>query len=77
MQVARDGRIDGPADRVVEQIQFNLIFAATFAVFLVTALITLLLPWTWRRRLLSDDKKWFVKRAWEDAGTFVELAYMG
>lgn len=70
-------RTDGASDRLVEQIQFNVIFAVAFAITLLGAVMSLLLPWTWTRRFLSDDKRWFVVRAWDDAGTFVELAYMG
>jgi hypothetical protein len=75
-----DEREDGNErsnDRIVEQIQFNLIFAATFVAFVGRALLTLLLPWTWRRGFLSEDRRWFIRRAWDDAATFIELAYMG
>jgi hypothetical protein len=72
----RNERSDLSIDRIVEQIQFNLIFAGTFVVLLGVALITLFLPWTWPRRFTSDDKRWFVGRAWDDAATFIELAYM-
>lgn len=73
----RAARNEGASGQIVEKLQFNLIFAMTFLVLSVAALITLLMPWTWRRRFLSNNNKWFVVRAWEDAGTFIELAYMG
>jgi len=77
MSDKRDARNEVASDRIVEKLQFNLIFSVTFLVLSVVALITLLMPWTWQRRFLSGDNKWFVVRAWEDAGTFIELAYMG
>jgi hypothetical protein len=70
-------RADVSAEPIVEKIQFHLIFAVTFIALLVTALATLLLPWRWQRTRSSNDKKGFVRCAWQEAGTFVELAYMG
>lgn len=70
----RDGH---SLDRVIEQVEFNAIFALTFIVLLVGALLALLLPWTWPRRLHSRDSGWFVGRAWQDASSFTELAFMG
>jgi len=77
MTESQDKRPRDALDRVVEQIEFNTIFALTFVVLLVGALIALLLPWTWPRRFLSSEKQWFVKRAWDDAGSFTGLAFMG
>ncbi len=72
----RDG--DGrTSDRHTDQIQFCLIFIATFVVLMAAAFVALLLPWKWSRRLHSHDKRWFIGRAWEDAGTFTELSFMG
>jgi hypothetical protein len=64
-------------DRVIEQLEFNTIFALTFVVLLVGALLALLLPWTWPRRFLSSERRWFIKQAWDDAGSFTGLAFMG
>jgi hypothetical protein len=72
-----DGHDDRSGDRVVARIQFDLIFVATFAFCVAAALLTLLMPWTWLRRLRSKDKRWFIGRAWDDAGTLTELAFMG
>jgi hypothetical protein len=63
--------------RVTDQVQFTLIFTTTFIVLAGAALIALLLPWTWSHRFGSDDKRWFIGKAWEDAGTFTELSFMG
>jgi hypothetical protein len=64
-------------NRYVEQIQFCFIFTATFVVLAAAAFAALLLPWRWSRRFHSDDKRWFIGRAWEEAGTFTELSFMG
>jgi hypothetical protein len=69
-----DGRT---SDLNSDQIQFCLIFIATFAVLVSMAFIALLLPWRWSSRFGSDDKRWFIGRAWEEAGTFTELSFMG
>jgi hypothetical protein len=72
-----DNRDSRPSDRNSDQIQFCLIFIATFTVLLAMSLLALLLPWKWSRRFHSDDKRWFIGRAWEEAGTFTELSFMG
>lgn len=64
-------------DQVMERLEFNAIFALTFVALLTGALLTLLLPWTWPRRFLSSERQWFVRRAWDDAGTFTGFAFMG
>ncbi len=64
-------------DQLVEQMQFGLIFVATFTVFVAGAFLTLLLPWTWPKRFRSNGSRWFIGRAWDKAGTFTELAFMG
>jgi hypothetical protein len=71
------GSDDLSRDRLVEQAQFAFIFVATFVVLVAAALVELLLPWTWPRRFKSDEKNWFVGRAWDNAGTFTELAFLG
>jgi len=68
---------EAASDRMVDRIQFHLIFAATFITLLTAATVSLLLPWMRQDRSLMDDKRWFVGRVWDEAGTFVELAYMG
>ena len=72
-----DARDDRMSDRIAEQAQFGLIFISTFIVFAVAASVALLLPWTWARRFRSDDKRWFIERAWDDANNFTELSFMG
>jgi hypothetical protein len=49
----------------------------TFVALLAVSLLSLLLPWTWSRRLASREPRWFFGRAWDEAGTFVEFALMG
>jgi hypothetical protein len=73
------GQLDysGSSDRMVEQIEAHALFVLAFVMLLSVALVSLLLPWTWRRRLSSGEQKWFFGRAWDEAGTFVEFAYMG
>ena len=67
---------EAASDRMMDRIQFHLIFAATFVTLLAAATVSLL-PWMRQDRSLLNDKRWFVGRVWDDAGTFVELAYMG
>ncbi len=71
------GSDDLSRDRLVEQMQFGLIFVATFVLLVAAASVELLLPWTWPRRFRSNEKNWFIGRAWDNAGTFTELAFMG
>ena len=72
-----NARDDRASDRIAEGIQFGLIFTSSFVVFAVAASVALLLPWTWPRRFRSDDNKWFIERAWDDANMFTELSFMG
>jgi len=64
-------------DRIADRIEFTAIFAGTFAVLLVGALVALLLPWTWSRRLAASENRWLIARAWRDANTITEFAFMG
>jgi hypothetical protein len=73
----RDGKDDRTNEWLAERAQFGFIFVATFVVFLAAAFVALLLPWTWSRRFESNEARWFVGRAWDDASTFTELAFMG
>ncbi len=73
----RIGENDRSSDRIVDQAQFAVILVITFLVMAATQSFELLLPWKWSRRFRSDDKRWFIGRAWEDASTFAELAFMG
>jgi hypothetical protein len=72
-----NGSDDRSRDGLFEQVQFGLIFFATFVVLVAGALVGLLLPWTWPRRFRSDENKWFIGQAWHNAGTFTELSFMG
>jgi hypothetical protein len=77
-RIAMRGQYDygGSTDRVAEQIEAHLLFALAFVTLLSVALVSLLLPWTWRRRLSSSEQRWLFGRAWDEAGTFVEFACM-
>ncbi len=73
----RVGGNDRSSERIADQIQFALIFGITFILMTAARSFELLLPWKWARRFGSDDKRWFIGRAWEDASTFTELSFMG
>lgn len=55
-----------------ETLQFRMIFAVCFAVFLFAALLERLLPWTWGRGKTSP-----ISRAWQSARTCTTYAFMG
>lgn len=55
-----------------ETLQFRLIFAVCFAVFLAAAVIERLLPWNWTRGRPSP-----VAHAWQSARTCATYAFMG
>jgi hypothetical protein len=71
------GQNGSSIERIGERIEANLLFVLTFVTLLAVALVSLLLPWTWSRRLSAHEQKWFFGRAWDEAGTFVEFALMG
>jgi hypothetical protein len=56
----------------METIQFRLILAVCFAVFLIAALFERLLPWSWRRQRPSP-----IAHAWRSAHTCTAYAFMG
>jgi hypothetical protein len=56
----------------IESIQFRLILAVCFAVFLTAALLERLLPWSWRRPKPSP-----IAHAWRSANTCTAYAFMG
>jgi hypothetical protein len=56
-----------------ESVEFRIIFAATFAVFLIAGIIERLLPWNWLTRRQAS----VVQQAWESAGTCTTYAFMG
>lgn len=56
----------------METIQFRLILAVCFSVFLVAALVERLLPWSWRRPKPSP-----IAHAWRAAHTCTAYAFMG
>jgi hypothetical protein len=72
-----EGRDERIGVRVEAHVQFYLIFVPTFALCLLATLLVMLTPWTWPRRFGSEDKRWFFGRAWDDAATLTELAFMG
>ena len=73
----RDRGDDWANHRITDRVQYYLIFLAAFIGLLAAGVVALLLPWTWSRRFGPDGDRWFVGRAWEDAGTFTELSFMG
>jgi hypothetical protein len=77
MAEKRVGENDRSSDRFADQAQFVLILVMTFILMAAARSVELLLPWKWARRFGSDDKRWFIGRAWEDASTFAELSFMG
>jgi hypothetical protein len=56
----------------METIQFRMILAVCFAVFLIAALIERLLPWSWRTPKPSP-----IAHAWRSAHTCTAYAFMG
>lgn len=56
----------------VEMLQFRLILAVCFGVFLIAALIERLMPWSWRQRKPSP-----IAHAWRSAHTCTAYAFMG
>jgi hypothetical protein len=71
------GQYGNSIERIGERIEANLLFFLTFVTLVAAALVSLLLPWTWSRRLSAHEQKWFLARLWDEAGTFVEFALMG
>jgi hypothetical protein len=64
-----------PRDKRVrrESVEFRIIFAVTFAVFLAAGIIERLLPWNWLTRRQAS----VFQQAWESAGTCTTYAFMG
>lgn len=77
MSIIQERRDEYPLDRIAEQLQFNTFFLVAFVFLLMGAVLALLLPWTWPRRFQSSERRWFFGRAWDDAGSLAEFAFMG
>lgn len=58
-----------------ESVEFRLIFAASFAIFLVAALVERLLPHRWLNRTVA--RKPVLEQAKEAANTCAAYAFMG
>jgi hypothetical protein len=62
------------ARRREETVEFRLIFAATFTVFLVAAMVARILPWQWQQQRAGSSVFAEAKAA---ASTIVPFAFMG
>ncbi|MBT8447253.1 MAG: light-harvesting protein [Gammaproteobacteria bacterium] len=71
------GKLDNDEFCRREAKQFHLIYAACFAVFLVVAIVSRLLPRSWRPRLPgARARRTIIGEAREAADTFVPFAFM-
>lgn len=79
MAFVRSDRDDRPhRSNKSETLEFRLIFAVTFVVFLAAGLIESLLPFNWfGRRTDNGPRKSFVERASDGARTCAAYAFMG
>jgi hypothetical protein len=60
---------------LAERLQFGLVLVATFVCLLTTELVALLLPWTWWRKVGSDDSCWLIGRTWNNAARITDIAF--
>jgi hypothetical protein len=59
-------------------IEFRIIFAVSFAFFLLAAVVERLLPWKWLAlRPERKRQQTIFEQAWEAAGTCTTYAFMG
>jgi Antenna complex alpha/beta subunit len=59
-------------------IEFRIIFAVCFAVFLLAAVVERLLPWKWLAPRSEGKRHLSIfEQAWEAAGTCTTYAFMG
>ena len=71
------GKLDNDDHCRREAKQFHLIYAACFVVFLVVALVSRLLPGSWRPKLAgARAQRTILGEAREAADTFVPFAFM-
>jgi len=71
-------KINNESLRARNSIEFRVIFATTFAVFLVGALVSRLLPWHWQvGRAETARRISVIAEAKAAANVFVPIAFMG
>ncbi len=58
-------------------IEYHLIFAASFSIFLVAAMLERLMPWTWLNTIKDRRPPSVFARAWDAAKTCSAYAFMG
>jgi len=63
-------------DRDSEEVQFKLIYGATFIAMVVAGCIAHVLPWRMRSRSRGDNAS-IIRRAKEKAGHYSAFAFMG
>ena len=62
---------------MADAIQYRVIYAVCFAVFLVAAIIERAMPWSWRgARAKAERRQSIIERAGEAAGTCTTYAFM-
>lgn len=72
----RNGPLARRAD-MADAIQYRMIYAVCFAVFLVAAIIERAMPWTWLgSRAKAERRQSILEQAGEAAGTCATYAFM-
>ena len=61
---------------MADAIQYRVIYAVCFAVFLVAASIERLMPWTWHAHRSASRRPSILEQAGEAAGTCTTYAFM-
>lgn len=56
--------------------EYRLIFGVCFAIFLVAAVVSRLLPWSWRLSPDEPKRKSVVEEAYDAASTVLPYAFM-
>ena len=67
-------RSDG---RWVEEVEFRLIFVATFVVFVTATFVSHLMPWRWGSGPRADGNASIIERAREASSAITGFAFMG
>jgi hypothetical protein len=78
MSMVMSRRAGANARRVdlADAVQYRLIYAICFAVFLVAAIIARVMPWNWQRQRGADRRQSILEQAGEAAGTCTTYAFM-
>jgi hypothetical protein len=67
-----------PSDgRWVDEMEFRLIFVATFAIFVIGIFVLRLTPWRWGAHQRAKQKMSIIEEARETSSTITKLAFMG